>query len=99
MGVRVKTYVIFGFKIDFSDEINEMIYENDELENISVSDGMSGEYIVLGDILASFSEYGDDEQFYQITDMSLNPETKKLIEDNFDIDTSNPCLYVFRHYT
>ena len=111
MSVSINTYVIFGIKLDNSDcEKYEVDMWDEKFEDYMmgdpnlgyeiISDGMCGEYIVFGKVLATMSE-GSEIDFVELdipnldwSDLCL--KFKKIF--GFDIP-KNPTTFIFNHYS
>ncbi|MNJ90250.1 hypothetical protein D3C87_78450 [compost metagenome] len=92
MGTQRKDYVILGANIGY-DNFNEDMFENFQKQDdfIYLMDGMNGEYLIVGKVLATGDEF---EGFVEIYEYDLDSkEIKKLsesvkimIKENFDLD-------------
>jgi hypothetical protein len=76
MGVSTNFYTIFGVKLDWNDAFHEA-YEAkyDELAVSVIVDGMSGEYIILGNIL---HDSGDMRYGFEDCDTAKEYDIKEL---------------------
>src|SRR5574343_398038 len=70
MGVDRHEYIIFGQKYEYTNELSDIIYDlgidqyskDDEGDFMALVDGMSGQYIIIGQLLAKSDEFeGFDE--------------------------------------
>lgn len=78
MGINTHYYTVYGVKIDFDDEFNEHMHEDNLYDIVKqseyldiISDGMSGEYMIIGKILFDSGDlrWGD----VQDTFVEINP--------------------------
>lgn len=70
MGVDITAYTVYGVKIEYDSEFCDAYYDNEELEEYVIIDGMGGEYMVLG---AQLYVGGDG---FETIDISALPERK-----------------------
>lgn len=92
MGVSTNFYTIFGIKIDWDDAFSdayEEVYNDQDTPNV-LMDGMSGEYMILGEILfdSGDARYGfEDGDAFQEIDFSdlegMEAAYKALFEKKF----------------
>lgn len=107
MGVDVQVYVFYGVEGDPEDRgFIDYFYDNDELCDNVLYDGMNGKFIYMGKYLHSIDGYGNDDK-PDLFEIPLDTETlesyKKEIIDIFrkhDTDLSNEKfkLMFIRHY-
>lgn len=80
MSVTRTIYVMCGKKIDFDEELYDLCHSNnDALDGMVISDGKSGEYMVLGEVLVSFDGY----EFGEAVEIDVSPERFVRIEAEF----------------
>lgn len=110
MSTKREEYVILGANLDYelSNEENlgesRKFFDNEKSgEFIYLSDGMNGEYFVVGQLLAKGDEF---EGFYRKLEVDINSvETKnsilavkKMIKENFDLEVE-PKIIVVTHWS
>jgi hypothetical protein len=78
MGISTNYYTVYGVKLPFNDEFNEAWNEvyNDSDTPCVISDGYSGEYIVLGKILYDSGDlrWGETEDSFVEIDIDSLPD-------------------------
>ena len=111
MGVEANTYVLFGVKLPFEDYRSDEWYDkmtpyrdsafkkvDNSLPLNIVDDGMNGDYVFVGKVLARTDIYGDIEP----TEISVpnKQEIEEKIEELLGIKTSDSeyKLWVFTHH-
>lgn len=97
--MNLNFYAYYGIKLPYIAEISEASYAEDEWTRYCLFDGMSGEYIIVGERLwdsgdARYAYSGSDEyREYVLTDQKF--ETKKQqILDCFRKDAPHLLQYV-----
>lgn len=113
MGTRTNTYVVLGVKLDyehFSEEQEEDLlepYKDSAYRGIEhhnglcvISDGMGGNYIVAGRVLAKTID--DEGRGIDMTECDTSPElfaeVAGLLTEHLDIENPEVQVLAFTHY-
>lgn len=109
MGVRTSHYVVLGAKLPYKPGDSER-YEAYEFSSwkpkksglVVIVDGMSGDYIIVGHMLAATGNDESADYFFEPTEITLTPKmfeaAKKDVLDKLGLDIE-PKLVVLTHHT
>ena len=109
MGTSRDTYLVWGWKLDYDklealpSEKQDEIYDREaKVGQVStIVDGMGGEYIVVGDVVACLDEYGEGLDFIDFS--RLNPPEVKRDEmydavKALEPQPGEPSFLLFNHW-
>jgi hypothetical protein len=112
MGISINVYSVYGVKTDWDSEFSELydqVYDDPDTPNVII-DGMSGEYMIFGEILFNSGdaryafEEGDSVTEFNIAELKkLEKKYKTNFKKKFpDCEILNDCEFKvisFLHYS
>ena len=110
MGISTHVYTVYGVNLPYDDNFTDFFYEGDACEKIEgvITDGMGGEYMVLGAILfdSGDARWEPLEGFEEIDISSLDAKWSDFSAKFSDVAVEwghllngKPKLMTFVHYS
>lgn len=106
MGVDRTDYIIYGWKMEYSDKYYEdkllkYVEGHKNVNETLVVDGMCGDYAVFGTLIDHCDDDGEGWDFVELSFQDLDAEAlKKLYKELFETEpVGEPKLLIFSHYS
>lgn len=112
MGISTRVYTVYGWEVPYSDKFSAWSEEIDyDYPEGIISDGMSGEYVILGVTLfetpdmrwdppEGFSSYSESEAEDKLTEWILNNQDTYTKFQVMSLELKcKPRFYTFVHYS